>query len=161
MTGFPSGPSESFPESVRGRYVQIMVELFPDGMRSQTPRVSSIRIIYEPNVPPVAPAGLTATPSNGMVTLSWRKSTEPGVKGYMVYFGTAPHTYLGAGSATGAIGATPDSPIDAGSSTRLEIKGLENGGLYYFAVVAYDSSEPRQQSAFSAEVSARPSRLYK
>jgi hypothetical protein len=160
----PFRPSESLPESVRGRYVQIMVELFPDGMRSETPRVSSIRIIYEPNIPPVAPAGLTATPGNGMVTLSWRKSTEPGVKGYMVYYGTAPHMYIGAGGALGATGAggtAPDSPIDAGSSTRLEIKGLENGGLYYFAVVAYDSSEPRQQSAFSAEVSSRPSRMYK
>jgi hypothetical protein len=73
----------------------------------------------------------------------------------MVYFGEAPHTYLGASSALG------DSPIDAGDATRIEIGGLANGSLYYFAVAAYDSSEPRQQSAFSAEVSARPSRIYK
>jgi hypothetical protein len=144
-----------------------MVELFPDGTRTQTPRVSSIRIVSEPNVPPVPPVGLIVTPGNAMVTLSWRKSTEPGVKGYMVYYGNAPHTYLGTGAvlsasgALGASGASADSPIDAGTQTRIEIGGLENGSLYYFAVVAYDSSEPRQQSAFSAEVSARPSRIYK
>jgi hypothetical protein len=125
-----------------------MVELFPDGTRRQSPRVSSIRVVYEPNVPPVPPAGLIASPGSGKVTLSWRKSTEPGVKGYMVYYGEAPSTYLGG------------SPIDAGESTRIEIGGLANGTLYYFAVVAYDSSEPRQQSAFSGEVSARPSRIF-
>ena len=140
---------------MRGRYVQVMVELFPDGTRTRTPRVSSIRIVYEPNVPPVPPAGLTASAGNASVTLSWRKSTEPGVKGYMVYYGGAPHTYLGTGASPG------DSPIDVGEATRIEIGGLANGSLYYFAVVAYDSSQPRQQSAFSTEVSARPSRIYK
>ena len=151
----PVRPPESFPDSVRGRYVQVMVELFPDGTRTRTPRLSSIRILFEPNIPPVAPAGLAAAPGNAMVTLSWQKSTEPGVKGYMVYYGSAPHTYTGAGGSAG------DSPIDAGSATRLEIRGLANGSLYYFTVVAYDSSQPRQLSAFPAEVSARPSRMYK
>ena len=64
-------------------------------------------------------------------------------------------------NASGAGSSAGDSPIDAGSATRLEIRGLANGSLYYFTVVAYDSSQPRQQSAFSAEVSARPSRMYK
>ena len=160
----PFRPPGDFPETVRGRYVQLMVELFPDGTRAKSPRVSSLRVVYKPNLPPVPPAGLAASPGNGTVTLSWRKSTEPGVRGYMVYYGEAPHTYLGASSALGAgdspIGAG-DSPIDAGDATRIVIGGLANGSLYYFAVAAYDSSEPRQQSAFSAEVSARPSRIYK
>jgi hypothetical protein len=157
----PFRPAGDLPETVRGRYVQLMVELFPDGTRTRSPRVSSIRVVYEPNIPPVPPAGLLASPGNGKVTLSWRKSTEPGVRGYMVYYGEAPSTYLGASSALGAGASAGDSPIDAGESTRIEIGNLANGTLYYFAVVAYDSSEPRQQSAFSAEVSARPSRMFK
>ena len=162
----PFRPGEPM-ENVRGRYVQLMVELFPDGTRTRSPRLSSIRVVYEPNIPPVPPAGLAGSAGNGKVTLSWRKSTEPGVKGYLVYYGEAPSTYLGASGATGASSAqgtdasAPDSPIDASDATRIEIGGLANGTLYYFAVAAYDSSEPRQQSAFSAEVSARPSRIFK
>jgi len=154
----PIRPSQPLDESVRGRFVQVRAELFPDGTQAVTPRLSSLRIVYEPNTPPVAPAGLMAAPGNGMVTLSWRRSTEPGVKGYLVYWGTAPRTYHGAGSAAAA--AAPDSPLDAGSTPRVEIRGLENGRLYYFTVVAYDGSQPRQQSAFSGEVSARPSRMH-
>jgi hypothetical protein len=76
------------------------------------------------------------------------------VKGYRVYYGEAPGSYLGGDAANGT------SPIDAGDSTRLEITGLSNGKLYYFAIVAYDDSEPPQRSSFSQEVSARPSRIY-
>jgi hypothetical protein len=151
----PLPPSGELGDTARGRYVQVRAELFPDGTRTRSPRLSSIRIVTEPNIPPVPPAGLSAQPGNGMVTLSWRKSTEPGVKGYLVYYGSSPHTYLGTDATPG------DSPVDAGNVPRIEIGGLSNGSLYYFAVVAYDGSEPRQQSGFSAEVSARPSRMYK
>jgi hypothetical protein len=96
-----------------------------------------------------------ATPGNGKVTLTWRTVNDLNVKGYLVFYGTSPHNYLGTGAAQG------DSPIDAGASTTLEIGGLENGSLYYFAVAAYDTSDPRQQSEFSGEISARPSRMYK
>jgi hypothetical protein len=39
----------------------------------------------------------------------------------------------------------------------LTLSGLQNGRLYYFAVVAYDGTEPPHHSGFSREVSARPS----
>jgi len=147
-------PPGNFKDSLRGRYIQLMVVLYPDGTRNLSPRVSSLRVVYEPNEPPGPPAGLTATPGNGKVTLAWRAVNELNVKGYAVYWGTSPHNYLGTGSAQG------NSPVDAGSRTSIEISGLENGSLYYFAVVAYDSSDPPQNSEFSAEVSARPSRIY-
>jgi hypothetical protein len=118
------------------------------------PSLSSIRVVYEPHLPPLAPAGVTAAPGNGKVTLSWRRVDDPEVKGYEVYYGTLPGSYFGEGAAQGA------SPLDAGSVTQVEITGLENGTLYYFAVAAYDGSEPRQRSQFSAEVSARPSRIH-
>jgi hypothetical protein len=150
----PFVPSAAFPDTIRGRYVQLMAELFPDGARVDSPRISSLAVVFEPNLPPASPAGIAATPGNGKVTLSWRKVNDLNVKGYRVYYGDAPHTYLGTGAGPG------DSPIDVGDATRAEITGLENGKLYYFAVVAYDDSLPPQQSTFSAEVSARPSRIY-
>ena len=147
-------PPGSFKDALRGRYIQLMMVLYPDGTRNLSPRVSSLRIVYQPNEPPSPPAGLMATPGNGKVTLTWRPVNELDVKGYAVYWGTSPHNYLGTGSAQG------DSPIDAGAKTSVEISGLDNGSLYYFAVVAYDSSDPPQKSDFSSEVSARPSRIY-
>lgn len=150
----PFVPSTDFKDSVRGRYLQVMVELFPDGTRTRTPRVSSLSIVYEPNLPPAPPAGFTVTPGNGKVTLQWRKVNDLNLKGYRVFYGDAPHMYLGTGAAEG------DSPLDAGASTRMVITGLENGKLYYFAAAAYDDSDPPQLSAFSVEVSARPSRMY-
>jgi hypothetical protein len=151
----PFTPPGDFKDGLRGRYVQLMVELFPDGTRMHSPRLSSLRIVYEPNFPPIPPAGLVAAPGNGTVTLSWRKVNELGVKGYRIFYGSEPHNYLGRGAAQGA------SPLEAGDKTAFEITGLANGSLYYFAVVAVDGSDPPQQSDFSAEVSARPSRIYK
>jgi hypothetical protein len=142
-------PAKGFGDAVRGRYVQVMVELFPDGRKSNSPNVSSLAVVFEPNLPPTPPAGIVVTPGNGQVTVTWRKVNDLNVKGYRVYFGDAPHTYLHA-----------DSPLDAGNSTRLEIKNLENGNLYYFTVTAYDDSDPPQESGFSAESSSRPSRIY-
>jgi hypothetical protein len=151
----PFSPGTDFGDGLTARFLQIRVELYPDGTRTQSPRLSSLSIVYEPNIPPAAPAGLVATPGNGKVTLAWRRVNDLDVKGYMVYYGSGPGSYLGTGASQG------DSPIDAGTATTIEIGGLENGTLYYFAVVAYDDSVPRQQSAFSTEASARPSRLYK
>jgi hypothetical protein len=150
----PFAPGAPMPETARGRYLQVMVELFPDGERTVAPSLSSIRIVYEPNLPPLAPAGVAATPGNGKVTLSWRRVDDPEVKGYEVYYGSSPGSYFGEGAAQGA------SPLDVGDVTQVEITGLENGALYYFAVSAYDGSAPRERSPFSTEVGARPSRIY-
>jgi len=147
-------PPGDFKSPVQGRFIQLRVELYPDGTRTQSPRVSDLTVVYQPNLPPATPAGLKASPGNGSVTLSWRAVNDIDVKGYSVYYGTAPHNYLGTGAAEG------DSPVDAGTATSLKISGLENGRLYYFSVVAYDTSQPPQRSDFSAEVSARPSRIY-
>ncbi|MCX7032251.1 MAG: fibronectin type III domain-containing protein, partial [Spirochaetes bacterium] len=150
----PFAPGAGLPDTARGRYLQVMAELFPDGRRAEAPSLSSIRIVYEPHLPPLAPAGLTATPGNGKVSLSWRRVDDPEVKGYEVYYGGAPGSYFGVGAAQGA------SPLDAGNVTQMEITGLENGALYYFSVTAYDGAEPRQRSLFSVEVGARPSRIH-
>jgi len=151
----PFTPGTDFKDTLKARYIQLRVELYPDGRRAQSPRVSDLTIVYEPNPPPAPPAWLMASPGNGKVTLTWRAVNDLGVKGYLVYYGAAPHNFLGTGAAQG------ESPIDAGTATTIVIDGLDNGSLYYFAVTAYDSSVPRQQSEFGTEVSARPSRIYR
>lgn len=151
----PFTPGTDFKDTLKARYIQLRVELYPDGSRALSPRVSALTVVYEPNPPPAPPAGLMATAGNGRVTLTWRAVNDLGVKGYLVYYGGAPHNFLGSGATQG------ESPIDAGTATTLVIDGLENGSLYYFAVTAYDSSVPRQQSDFGPEVSARPSRIYR
>jgi len=150
----PFAAGAPFPDTARGRYLQVMVELFPDGKRAAAPKLSSVLIVYEPHLAPLAPVGVTATPGNGKVTLSWRRVDDPEVKGYEVYYGGSPGSYFGEGAAQG------DSPLDAGDVAQLEISGLENGALYYFSIVAYNGAEPRQRSVFSAEVGARPSRIH-
>jgi hypothetical protein len=151
----PFTPGADLGDTLKARYIQLRVELYPDGTRTSSPRLSSLAVVYEPNTPPAAPVALTATAGNGKVTLTWRRVNDLNVQGYLVYYGPAPQNYLGTGATEG------DSPIDAGSATTLVVTGLDNGSLYYFTVASYDDSSPRQQSDFSPEVSARPSRIYK
>jgi hypothetical protein len=141
------------PLEVRGRWLQLLVEFHPDGRRTAAPALSDIRVVYEPHPAPLAPATLAAVAGNGRVTLSWKRVDDPEVAGYEVYYGTEPGSWFGEGAAEGA------SPIDAGPVTTLAVTGLENGRLHYFAVVAYNDAAPRQRSALSAAVGARPSRI--
>ena len=148
---FLPGVRQSF--GGQGRYLQLKVELMPDGTGSQTPSISDITIIYEPDLPPTAPAFLAARAGNGTVALTWQKVNENDVRGYKVYYGREPGNYWGTGSVEG------DSPVDVGMQTNLTLTGLENGRLYYFAAVSYDSAQPPHHSPFSKEASARPSRV--
>jgi hypothetical protein len=141
------------PADNRGRYLQVMVELYPDGSRRQSPEVSELRLVYEQDLPPAPPTGLYAEAGNGQVSLYWSTVNEEDVAGYLVYYGTEPGSYHGRDSDLGP------SPIDVGRVAQVDVSGLTNSRLYYFTVVAYDATEPPHRSLFSREVSARPSGL--
>ncbi len=140
-------------DGIKGRYIQLRFELFPDGKRIFTPSVSQLSVVYEPNLPPASPTGLYAIAGDGRVHLYWQRVNEADVKGYLIYYGDLPGSYLGSGANEG------DSPIDVGNTDNFTITGLENGKLYSFSVVAYDSSRPRHLSGFSNEITVRPSRI--
>ncbi len=136
-----------------GRYLQLRIELFPDGSHESSPLVSQIVVAYEPDLPPGAPSGLRALPADNSITLIWDAVNESDVKGYLLSYGESPGHYLGTGSDQG------NSPIDVGNRTVFELTGLENGKLYYFVVAAYDASYPPETGEFSDEVGVRPSRV--
>ncbi len=146
---FPGEPMDN----VKGRYLQLRLEFFPNGRRTESPRVSQLSVVYEPKLPPPAPVGLYVVPGDGEVHLYWKRVNESSVKGYLVYYGSSPGSYLGRGAKEG------DSPIDVGNVNNFRVTGLENGKLYSFSVVAYDDANPRHLSDFSREVTARPSRI--
>ena len=88
---------------------------------------------------PGAPTGLTATPGNGQVTVSW--SVVPGAMSYKVYYSTSPISDL---TATGVRSVTV---------TTTTITGLTNGTPVFFRVTVTTAGG---ESAASNEASATP-----
>ena len=84
-----------------------------------------------PAAVPGAPAGLSASPGNARVTLSWAAPASDGgsaVTGYIIYQGTSP------GGETGT--QVNGSPVTATSYT---VAGLTNGTTYYFKAIAVNA----------------------
>lgn len=137
----------------RGRFFQLRVSLSANGTGSVSPLFYGARLVYSPDFPPRPPRFVRAEAGDGRVTLEWSPVTAPDVAGYLVYYGTEPGVYWGRGLVQG------DSPLDAGNRTEVELTGLENGRLYFFSVVTYDSARKAHHSSFSGEVSVRPTAL--
>lgn len=80
-------------------------------------------------------------PQVGVATLTWAASSDSGLQGYRVYFGTASRDYkqpVGTG-------------IDAGKVTSFTVAGLPAGQIHYFSATAVDAAG--SESTFSNEVS--------
>jgi hypothetical protein len=85
---------------------------------------------------PAAPTGLSATPGNAQVSLTWNASS--GATGYYVKRSTSSGT---------------EAQIATASATNYTDTNLANGTTYYYEVSAYNSYGP---SGNSNEVSATP-----
>jgi hypothetical protein len=136
---------------LRGRWVQVAVQLYPSGDGETTPYVDELRIQYLAGDAPPPPAWVQVQARDGAVDISWRPSSAPDVAGYFVYYGVNSGEYFGNDAILGV------SPINIGRRTSIRIDGLENGRLYFFAVAAYD--EARHIGEFSRETAARPLRM--
>jgi predicted phage tail protein len=100
-----------------------------------------------PAVSPGPPTGLTATPGNASVGLTWTAPGSDGgsaITGYNVYIGTSP----------GGESATPVNGATLVTTTSYIVTGLRNGTVYYFTVAAVNAVG---SSAASDEASATPS----
>jgi hypothetical protein len=149
----PVTPGSELAGGLRGRYIQIAAALYPSGDCETTPYLEEIRIFYKSNEAPYPPSLVTAKALDGTVELSWRSSPDANTAGYLLYYGTSSGVYYGEGAVLGG------SPIDMGRRNSIRIDGLKNGTLYYFAITAYDGTNPDFHSGkFSKEVTARPLR---
>jgi len=95
---------------------------------------------------PGLPNGLTASPGNGKVTLSWKAPGSDGgsgISGYEIYRGTSP-------------GGESGTPVNASlvAGTSYTVTGLTNGTIYYFTVAAVNKA--KLQGGKSGEASATP-----
>ncbi len=77
---------------------------------------------------PSAPAGLTATSCNDLVTLKWNQNTDPNFKRYRIYQGTTNNPTTQIDSTTGGI-----------SETEKIISGLTRGQMNYFRITAMNN----------------------
>jgi fibronectin type 3 domain-containing protein len=95
-----------------------------------------------PLTAPGAPTGLTATPGNSQVTLSWAAPASGGaaINGYLIFEGTRP-------------GGENPKPVNGSlvSATSYTVTGLTNGTTYYFRVSAVNAAG---QGPLSAEAPA-------
>ncbi|HEY7510643.1 MAG TPA: hypothetical protein VIG50_10340, partial [Vicinamibacteria bacterium] len=91
------------------------------------------------DLPPAAPAGLTAVPGDGEVTLTWTASEEADVTGYRVY--------------RAEVSGGPYAPVAGVAQPRFRDTGRANGITVFYVVTATDA---RFESRPSAEVAATP-----
>ena len=73
---------------------------------------------------------------SGQIRLVWDANTENDLKGYKVYYGTAPWSF--------------GEPIKIGKAASFTLTGLTKGERYYIAVTAYDRTE--NESGYSNQV---------
>lgn len=84
-------------------------------------------------------------PYNASKRINWSMNSESDLAGYIVYYGTASHTYSLMSTGVGLSG-------DGSTGTPSKIiSGLLDGTTYYFGVTAYDATG--NESTFSGEVS--------
>ena len=146
--------SNDFPQNVRGRYLQVAVQLLPDTIDGISPQFKSADVVYEPNLPPLPPIALTAIAGNEAVTLDWIPAVDIRTRGYRISYGTAPGRY------TDFIDIN-NPPFTPNRHQQFTITGLQNDVLYYFSVQSFDDAPVRQYGEFSDEISARPGLIHK
>ena len=94
--------------------------------------------------PPGAPAGLTAVPGNGTVTLSWSAPSSDGgspVDAYVIQGGTSP---------------SDASITDQVTGTTATMSGLADGTMYFFRVTAHNSSGDGAAATVTATPNGTP-----
>ena len=87
--------------------------------------------------PAAAPVGLTTVSCNNLLTLKWRKNSDPYVLRYRIY---------------GGLTTNPTTKIDSTSSSSDTLKiisGLIHGQFYYFRVTAVNDDGP--ESSFGSQ----------
>ncbi len=118
-------------------YYYIVTAVNSTGESAPSSEVSAIPAVRPP---PAAPAGVTATPGNGQVTIAW--AAVPGATSYNIYWASTP-------------GVTPANGTKVAGVFSPHIhSGLINETTYYYVVTAVNNDG---ESTPSSPVSAIPS----
>ena len=114
------------------------IRAFNTGGSSDNSNVITLKTFSNP---PAAPTKLTVVSCNNLVTLKWKKSTDPYFSRYRIYGGTTinPTTKM-------------DSSIISNSDTVKVISGLTHGQNYYLRITAVNDDGP--ESEFSNQVNS-------
>ncbi len=104
---------------------------------------TEVAVTPQDMTPPRAPRGLKAIPGETAIHLAWDTNTEEDLLGYYVYRSLIPGR---------AYQRLNDTPI---LRTTFTDKDVRPNTLYYYVIIAVDSSPRRNQSAPSTEVSAQ------
>lgn len=138
---FADGTSTATSATVSGLTNGTLYFFRVSATNAVTTSAASTVVSTTPNVPP-APTGLSATPGNGSVRLSWTAGSYggPAVEDYVVEYSTDESTW---------------STFDDGTSaaTSATVSGLTNGTLYFFRVSATNTLG---SSPFSSVASTTP-----
>lgn len=134
--GSPTTPSFTNTGLVDGtKYFYVVSAVNTAGESANSAEVNATPAV--PVTPPATPAGLTATPGNTQVNLSWTASA--GATSYHVKRGTT--------------SGGPYTQVAAPTITTLTDTGLTNGTAYYYVVSALNAAG---ESANSTQASATP-----
>ena len=146
IAGFVPTSANRFASATRTVHVSDGL-LVVDSRGGTNTKITHLRVVGVPEdtTPPAAPTGVSATPGDARVTLSWNASPEPDLLGYDVYRSTSQPVSTEGAPLNGA------TPLTTTTFTDL---GLTNGTAYHYAVVASDTSLNR--SGPSSTVSATP-----
>lgn len=133
----------SFTTDSDGQWGFYLVATDKAGNREVTPVSAQVTTTID-TVAPAQPIILTATPSDGIVNLTWQP-IGGGVDHVVVMYGTASGVY--------------DFAVTLpGDATSAKIIGLQNGKTYYFAVAAYDAAGNKNASAEKVATPVAPTK---
>ena len=152
ITSFP-------PLSAGGKYVQLMVVLYPYEDNDSPMSIEGITLKYTEDDSPDVPILLSLSPGDGEATVTWVPSTQEDIERYEIYYGTKQGFYICDDALTGP------SPVSFAykqtgtlQPVSFTIVGLNNETPYFVALKAVDRNG--NKSAFSKEFYVRPSSIY-
>jgi hypothetical protein len=127
------------------RFLKIRAFLYAEPATSQAPVLSSLTVTYREASLPHPPLNVQVANINDKLHISWDKSIDPTIDGYMVYYGEEPGVYFSTGS-----------PLDVGDETSAILNNININRRYYLAVTSYRIEDMRIESSFSREISYSP-----